>query len=73
MTEHEAIAIAREVAASEGWPWCEPIITSKSRRFVIAGTVYWHVLSNANYRHTNIYLCIDDQTGRVISKRFAPR
>ncbi|MDB5346941.1 MAG: hypothetical protein JWP89_5318 [Schlesneria sp.] len=71
MTQDEAIAIARQVATSEGWPWCEPIEAMKSRRFVIAGAWYWHILSNANYRHTNVYMCIDDETKSIISKRFA--
>lgn len=72
MTQNEAIAIARQVATAEDWPWREPIIATKSRRFVIAGAAYWHVMSNAGHRGANVYVCIEDRTRSVVSKVFAP-
>jgi hypothetical protein len=73
MTRDEVIAIAGEVASREGWPWREPVIAKKRRVFVVAGRASWHVMSNANFRGGNVNVHLDDRTGQVINKAFAPR
>ncbi|MDB5343365.1 MAG: hypothetical protein JWP89_1742 [Schlesneria sp.] len=69
MTADEAL----QVAVEAGWPWHEPIQVGKKRLFFIFGPATWHVMSNAVCRGMNVNVHIDDQTGRVISKGFAPR
>lgn len=73
MTRDEAISLARNVAENEGWEWRDPIVATKARMFIVAGPASWHVMSNADCRGCNVNVQIDDQSGHVTSKGFAPR
>ncbi len=73
MTKDQAISIAKAVALKEGWPWVEPIGATKERPFVIFGRPWWHVMSNAGMRGGNVNVHIDDKTGEIRGKGFAPR
>lgn len=73
MTADEARQVAHQVAIEAGWPWQEPIWTTKQRLFFVAGPATWYVMSNAECRGMNVNVRVDDQSGRVISKAFAPR
>jgi hypothetical protein len=72
MTRAEAIRIARETAASEGWIWREPVSAIRSRRWLI-GPATWRVTSNAESRGLNVVVTIEDATGVVRRKSFLPR
>ena len=73
VTQSEAIRIACEVAVTEGWPWCEPIVVTQRRVFFLPGPATWHVMSNADCRGMNVNIRINDATGEIVSKAFAPR
>ena len=73
MTREEVLKVARSTVEKQGWPWEEPVLVKRERKFVIVGAILWHVTTNANYRGANANVWIDDKTGRVVSKAFAPR
>ncbi|MCI0712828.1 MAG: hypothetical protein L0154_21915 [Chloroflexi bacterium] len=73
MTEQEAIEIARKVAEAEGWYWTEPCETKLYRHWWLLGRLKWCVRSNADYWGANVVVTIDDATGKVLRKGFAPR
>jgi hypothetical protein len=72
MTQDDAINTARGVAASEGWPWIEPVRARLRRRWLV-GAPYWEVFSNAGSRGMNVRIVIDDRTSAVLEKGFLPR
>jgi hypothetical protein len=73
MGRDEVILIARTVAEKEAWPWEEPVRTRLVRRFIFLGRRSWRVSTNGNYKGRNVWIEIDDETGRVLSKRFLRR
>jgi hypothetical protein len=73
MTKDEVIAIAKRVAAEEGWLWKEPILVQKTHRYIFFGPVTWHVTSNAECRGCNVRVHVDDRSAEVTYKGFAPR
>ena len=73
MTREEVIAIAKSEAEAEGWRWEEPVSVTRSRAFIFFGRVRWHVMTNASYRGCNVNIHIDDATGEILQKGFAPR
>lgn len=73
MTEAEAIALARRVAEAEGWPWQEPVVARRYRTLLLVGKRCWHVSSNADVRGCNVNVHIEDSSGLVVAKGFAPR
>jgi hypothetical protein len=73
MTREEVIRIARLVVEEEGWPWIEPVVATRERRFLLFGKVSWHIRTNAKHRGANVNVQVDDKTGLVLSKCFAPR
>lgn len=68
----ELIEIARAAAEEEGWPWEGPIQVLTRRRWVLFGPVEWEIMTYTDYRGGNVFVTIDDKTGKVISKSFAP-
>ena len=72
MTEDEAIQLARSIAEQEGWPWRGTVTASRSRRGLV-GRPEWLITSNAQARGLNVRVRIDDHTGQILSREFAPR
>lgn len=72
MTNEEVLTIAKQAAISEGWSWKEPIRITKSRRFLF-GTTRWIVISNSDKIGANVRVEIDEATGKILSKNYAPR
>jgi hypothetical protein len=73
MTRDEAIALAKKTADSEGWFWKEPIFAKRERPFIFFGQLMWVVMSNSQNRGGNVFVRINDKTGEILSKGFAPR
>lgn len=73
MTRDEVIKITRSVVEQEGWPWQEPITATRERQFILFGKVSWYVRTSADHRGCNVNIRIDDKTGEVLNKTFAPR
>jgi hypothetical protein len=73
MTEAEAIERARQVAEAEGWPWEEPISAITKKKGLFSKLVYWQMISNGRCRGRNAIICIDDESGEVLTKGWLPR
>jgi hypothetical protein len=73
MTHEEVLRLAQAATAYEGWPWREPVHVERLRRWLFFGPIEWHVMTNANYRGGNVNIWIDDRSGKVAKKGFAPR
>src|SRR5262245_36733525 len=71
MTEADAIAAARDVAAAEGWTWREPVVAKRER--LGDSRVVWRVVTNAGSRGCSVRVVVEDGTAHVISKAFLPR
>jgi hypothetical protein len=72
MTREEAIEAARALAHQNAWPWREPVLAVRRRRWLV-GRLVWQVRSNADALGANACFVIDDATGRVIGARWLPR
>lgn len=72
MTELEATSIARAQAEREGWPWTAPVFVSRERAWILFGAVRWRFMTNADQRGGNVNIVVDDLTGVILSKGFAP-
>jgi hypothetical protein len=72
MTEHEAVTIARTLAADRNWTWLEPAITISRRQWLFFGSHRWTVISNGGRRGCNVRVQIDD-SGQVISAGYVSR
>jgi len=72
MERNEVLLIAHEVAETEGWIWLEPVRIEPNRCWPF-GRERWDVLTNWGSRGCNIRLEIDDETGQILSKGYAPR
>lgn len=59
-SKEDALVIAREVCASQGWPWQDPAIVERDR--------YWEVTTKRFTLGGNAYLRIDKATGAVEEK-----
>ncbi len=73
LTEAQVLQIARAATEEQGWPWSEDEQVSVgfspgSRQK--PGS--WHVMTNADYMGGNVNIWIDDGTGAVFNKGFAP-
>lgn len=66
ITKAEALQIAKELCAREGWPWEEPVHVSGWW-----GT--WKIMTNSSRSGCNAHIVIRKQDGEVMSKGFAPR
>lgn len=73
MNAERAIELAEAEAKKEGWLWFEPVAAYKQRRWVLFGRVSWLVTSNADKRGCNVRVRVDDASGRIVDKGFAPR
>lgn len=73
MTHDEAITVAKEFAAARGYTWRGTMWATKRRRFGFFGAPTWHVMSNAGCIGCNVYVDIDDATGRVTHASLGPR
>lgn len=73
MTREEAVIVAQEAATARGWTWRDPIRVWRRRKWLLFGPVRWEMWSNAEMRGCNVAIVIDDETGEVVSARFAPR
>jgi len=73
LSEAEVLRIARAATEEQGWPWSEDeqvsVGSSPGSRDKPGS---WHVMTNANYRGGNVNIWIDDGTGAVYHKGFAP-
>lgn len=63
-------SIAQAEVESRGWPWVEPVKVIKSRKWFLVGPVQWEVVTNTEYRGGNVFVMIDDKTGKVLGSRF---
>jgi hypothetical protein len=68
----DAIELARQAAAQQGWPWVEPV-RARRRRAGLFGPHRWEVLSNADSRGQNVRVVIDDASGALLERHFLPR
>lgn len=73
MTHDGAIGIAHTAADKQNWTWREPVNALRVRSWFIFGKARWQVWSNAGMRGSNVIVEIDDATGQVLRKNFAPR
>ncbi len=73
MTREEVVRIACLVVEEEGWPWVEPVMVTRERQFFLFGKVSWYIRTNAGNRGANVNIRVDDKTGLVLNKCFAPR
>lgn len=78
MTKEQALHQAREVARSQGWPWEKPVRVTLLKPwwiFRLFGwkNATWSVFTNTNFRGMNVIIDIDDASGRIKGKWFAPR
>ena len=71
-TRVEIIEIAKTAVKQEGWPWEEPIEVLRRRRWVLFGPVHWEIVTFADHRGGNVFLMIDQKTGKVFRKSFRP-
>ena len=69
MTEPEALALARNVADQEGWPFLDPVSIVYRRRWFGRGGV-WTIHTHTTGMNGQVGITIDDRTGAVIEKRF---
>lgn len=63
MTEAEAVGRARDAVDERGWLWVEPVEATPVQR---AGRKVWEVSTNAGGVGYNVYVLLDDETGRVV-------
>lgn len=68
----EAIAIARDRAASNGWSWGEPV-RCEHRRGWLGDGARWEIETNAGMRGTKARFRIDAVTGQVLDQGYIPR
>lgn len=73
ITAFRAIEIAREVAASESWPWREPVSVLQTLPARLTGQRHWSVKSNAATVGMNVSVVVDAATGDVLNRRYDPR
>jgi len=72
MTETDAIGIAEQVAAANGWTWLEPVHASLKRSFFTRAK-HWEVVSNSGSIGCNVRILIDDRDGAIVKAVFCPR
>jgi hypothetical protein len=72
MTRQDALRLAQERAQAEGWRF-EPPFDARLRKPWFFGRARWTVRSNADHLGRNVWVVIDDETGRIVSAGFAPR
>lgn len=73
MNKDEAIYLAKSTAEEKGYPWREPVIVKKIKKYVIFGPSVWYVMSNANIRGGNINTLIDEKNKCVLKQVFVKR
>jgi hypothetical protein len=74
VTEFEAIEIARNIAATKGWPWKEPVhATFRQPSWLRRGAGIWEILSNADCLGCNVFVTVDEITGKAVLSGFRPR
>jgi hypothetical protein len=71
VTNDEALAIAKDTARQNGWPWQLPIYVKRRRR--IFRSAVWSVVTNVDKRGCNVRANVDDRDGRVLQANFCPR
>jgi hypothetical protein len=71
MKKEEALAIAKAAAEAKGWPWQEPLHVQRRRKFVLFGSVAWHITTNAMSRGGNVRIAVDDESRAVVEQGFA--
>jgi hypothetical protein len=69
ITKDEAIAIAKNVATTQGWDWDEPIHARLTGRF-FGEPHEWEIISNARCRGANVLVVLDATTGKIIRRAF---
>ena len=67
-----AIALARAVAAKEGWSFVEPVAATLRRAWSGEGG-RWEIHSNARVRGARARFIIDASDGRIIEKGYISR
>jgi len=72
LSEEQAVARAKEVAAEEGWAWADPAQATLRRAWLGKGGK-WEILSNAQGMGAKVRMVIDAETGEVLSKGHVPR
>jgi hypothetical protein len=72
MTEQEAIARAREIAAAKGWAWVEPAQPTFHRGW-FGRSGKWEIFSNARGLGAKVRVMIDDATGAILEEGYIPR
>ena len=73
MTRDQILQLARAVADQEGWIWMGQVDVSRRRRYGIFGRFVWSITTNTFAFGCNVRIQIDDESGMVLSKAFAPR
>ena len=73
LTEDKAIALARQVAYGQGWPWLEPVRARLQRSGFSTGPSVWVVTTNDEFRGMNVRIVLDAYTGDVREKGYIPR
>ena len=72
MTEQEVLRLAQERAHAQGWPFELPVEVWLCKPWFF-GRAQWIVRSHADHIGSNVWVVIDDETGRIVSAAFAPR
>ena len=71
--QNQAIEIAKTVASDENWSWHEPVSAVRKRQGLFSKDYCWEISTNVESRGCNIRVVLDDESGKVLSKHFAPR
>jgi hypothetical protein len=71
VTEADAINIAAKYAQEQGWPWLEPVVCRRRKRWFSNGVFV--IRTNAGMRGGNVVLTIDATDGKVREAQFLRR
>lgn len=72
IAEGEALTIARERAAQNGWAFSEPLAIAL-RHGWLGGKRRYEIETNAGHLGTKAVFVIDAETGAVLSQGYVPR
>jgi hypothetical protein len=70
MTAAEALALAKNIARQEGWPWLEPVEIRCRRKYVWWGARRWLIKTNRDSLGCNAWFQIDDRPAAIMAKGF---
>lgn len=73
MEREKAIEIAASEAGVKGWHWTGKVEATCAKKWLLFGPKQWSVRSNAQARGVNVYVLIDDASGKILKSGFCSR